>query len=113
VTALQVPVGVVDDGLHELVGDAHRVVGVLVLDRVKLSAVEIHVEAGVAQGAGLALLRDLAPDELLDVGVVDVEDDHLGGTAGLAADLMVPAEASAPRMKLTGPTAVPPPLSSS
>src|ERR1700683_2089509 len=28
-------------------------------------------------------------------------------------DLMVPAEASAPRMKLTGPDAVPPPLSSS
>ena len=27
--------------------------------------------------------------------------------------LMVPAEASAPRMKLTGPEAVPPPLSSS
>ena len=31
----------------------------------------------------------------------------------LPPDLMVPAEASAPRMKLTGPEAVPPPLSSS
>ena len=31
----------------------------------------------------------------------------------LPPDLMVPAEASAPRMKLTGPDAVPPPLSSS
>ena len=50
-------------------------------------AVEVHVEAGVAQGAGLVLLTALAPDELLDVGVVDVEDDHLGGAAGLAARL--------------------------
>src|SRR5665647_1920091 len=31
----------------------------------------------------------------------------------LPPDLMVPADASAPRMKLTGPDAVPPPLSSS
>src|SRR5215218_1320131 len=31
----------------------------------------------------------------------------------LPPDLMVPAEASAPRMKLTGPEAVPPPLSGS
>src|ERR1700733_12090595 len=31
----------------------------------------------------------------------------------LPPDLMVPAEASAPRMKLTGPEAVPPPRSSS
>src|SRR4029453_10142204 len=27
------------------------------------------------------------PDELLDVGVVDVEDDHLGGAPGLATRL--------------------------
>ena len=50
-------------------------------------AVEVHVEAVVAQDARLALLLDLAPDELLDVGVVDVEDDHLGRPAGLAARL--------------------------
>ena len=31
----------------------------------------------------------------------------------LPPDLIVPADASAPRMKLTGPDAVPPPLSSS
>ena len=35
----------------------------------------------------MLLLAGLAPDELLDVGVVDVEDDHLGGAAGLAAGL--------------------------
>ena len=84
---LETPVGVVDDGLHELVGDAHRVVGVLVLDRERVGAVEVHVEAGVAQHASLALLFDLAPDELFDVGVVDVEDDHLGGAPGLATRL--------------------------
>ena len=47
-------------------------------------AVEIHVEPGGGQGPGLALLDRLAPDELLDVGVVDVEDDHLGRPAGLS-----------------------------
>ena len=52
-----------------------------------LSAVEVHVEAGVAQRPGLALLDRLAPHELFDVGVVDVEDDHLGGAPRLAARL--------------------------
>ena len=74
-------------GLHELVGHPHRVVGVLVLGRVAVGPVEVHVEAGVAQHAGLALLDRLAPDEVLDVGVVGVEDDHLGGAARLAARL--------------------------
>ena len=50
-------------------------------------AVEVHVEPGVAQGPGLALLDGLAPDEVLDVGVVGVEDDHLGRPAGLAPRL--------------------------
>ena len=83
----QVPVGVVHDGLHELVGDPNRVVGVLVLHRVAVGAVEVHVEPGVAQHTCLALLNGLAPDELLHVGVIDVEDDHLGGPAGLATRL--------------------------
>ena len=81
----QVPVGVVDDGLHELVGDPDGVVGVLVLDRRHVLAVEAHVEAGLLEDPDLLLLAGLDPDELLDVGVVDVEDDHLGGAAGLAA----------------------------
>ncbi len=83
----EVPVGVVDDGLHELVGDAHRVVRVLVLDAERVGAVEIHVEAGVAQHASLLLFLALAPDELFDVGVIGVEDDHLRRAAGLAAAL--------------------------
>ena len=83
----QVPGGVVYDGLHEVVGDANRVVGVLVLDRVAVLAVEIHVEPGVGQGPSLLLLTGLAPDELFDVGMVDVEDHHLGRTSSLATRL--------------------------
>ena len=75
----QVPVGVVDDRLHERVGDPHRVVGVLVLRRVTVATVEVHVEAGIAQHACLALLDRLAPDEVRDVRMVGVEDHHLGG----------------------------------
>ena len=50
-------------------------------------AAEVHVEAGVAQRADLVLLARLGLDELLDVGVVDVEDDHLGRAPGGAAGL--------------------------
>jgi hypothetical protein len=67
------------------------------------------VEAGRRASARiLSSSRALGVDELLDVGVVDVEDHHLGRAAGRAPDLIVPALASAPRMKLTGPLAVPP-----
>ena len=50
-------------------------------------AAEVHVEAGVAQDADLVLLAGLGLDELLDVGVVDVEHDHLGRAPGRAAGL--------------------------
>ena len=74
------------DGLHELVGDADGVVGVLEEDG--------GVGLGVGAGAVVASLDEvpgfffffyLAFDEVFDVGVIDVEDDHLGGAAGLAA----------------------------
>ena len=83
----EVPVLVVLDGLHERVGQAHRVVGVLVLDRDEALTVDRHVEAGIAQRVGLLLLLGLAPDELADVRVVDVEHDHLRRAARLAAGL--------------------------
>ena len=75
------------DGLHELVVHADRVVGVLVLDGRDVVAAQVHVEARVAQGADLLLLLHLGLDEVLDVGVVDVEDDHLGRAAGGATGL--------------------------
>jgi hypothetical protein len=83
----QLPVLVVDDRAHELVGDANRVVRVLVLDREEAVTVDRHVKAGIAQRGGLVLLVGLAPDELLDVWMVDVEDDHLGRTTRLAPRL--------------------------
>ncbi len=46
---------------------------------------EEEVEAGLAQDPGLTLLGRLAPDELLDVGMVHVEHDHLGRTTRCAA----------------------------
>ena len=85
--AAQVELAARLDGLHELVGDPHRVVGVLVLDAGDVLAAEVHVEPGVAQDADLVLFARLGLDELLDVGVVDVEDDHLGGPPGGAAGL--------------------------
>ena len=53
----------------------------------RIDAVEVHVEAGIAQHAGLVLFFALAPDELFDIWVIDVEDDHFRGTTGLAAAL--------------------------
>ncbi len=75
------------DGLHELVVHTDRVVRVLVLDRGDVLAAQVHVEARVTQGADLLLFLHLGLDEVLDVGVVDVEDDHLGRAAGGAARL--------------------------
>ena len=82
---LERPVAVFLDGVHEVIGDPHRVVRVLVLDRMRVDPVKVHVEAGVAERSRFALFAGLTPDELLDVGVVDVEDDHLGGPPSLPA----------------------------
>ena len=79
------PVLVAGDGLHELVGGADAVVGVLEKDGGVGLAVEGLVVAGVDEGVGFFLFLGLAPDELLDVGVFGVEDDHFGGAAGAAA----------------------------
>src|SRR5262249_39650596 len=51
--------------------------------------VEVQVEQLGAgdEGGHLLLLDDLPVDELLNVGVVEVEDDHLGGAARGAARL--------------------------
>ena len=75
------------DSPHELVVDADRVVRVLILDAHDVLATEVHVEAGVTQRADLVLLARLGLDELLDVRVVDIEDDHLGRATGRATGL--------------------------
>ena len=81
-------VGVADYGVHEIVVDADAVVGVLKEDGgvgvgVGMGAVVSHGDERVSLGFFFLL----ALDELDDVGVVDVEDDHLGSAAGLAAGL--------------------------
>ena len=75
------------DRVHELVADAYRVVGVLVLNARDVFATEVHVEPRIAKNANLLFFLHLGFNELFDVGVVDVEDDHLGGAAGGATAL--------------------------
>src|SRR5713226_5786322 len=81
------PGRVVDHGVHELVGHAHGVVGVLEKDGTIGGAIERGVIAGVDQRPRLLLLILLARDEFFDVGMVGVEHDHLGCAPGLAARL--------------------------
>ena len=81
------PEGVGLDGVHEVVGHADRVVGVLEEDRAVGLAGEGRVVAGLDERPGLPLFRGLGGDELHDVGMVGVEDDHLGRAARLAARL--------------------------
>src|SRR5438270_799331 len=81
-------VGITDDGVHEVVGDAHAIVGVLEEDAgvgvgVGMRAVVSHGDERVRLGFFFLF----AFDEFNDVGMVDVEDDHLGGSASLAAGL--------------------------
>ena len=72
---------------EEVVGEPHRVVGVLELDRAPGVAVQAEVVAHLAEGVGLGLLVRLGAHELQDVRVVGVEDHHLRGAAGAAAGL--------------------------
>jgi hypothetical protein len=102
------PLPVVLDGVHELVRDPDGVVGVLVLDRGEPVTVDGHVEARVAQGRGLVLLLGLAPDELADVRVVDVQHDHLRRAPRLAAGLDRPGPRVGAAHERHGPDAVPP-----
>ena len=81
------PRAIVLDCLHELVGDAHRVVPVLEEDRAVGFAGEAGVVAGLNQCPGLLLFTDLRIDELLDVRMLHVEDHHLCGAARLATGL--------------------------
>ena len=81
-------IGVADYGVHEVVGDADGVVGVLEEDgRI---GVGIGMRAVVAlrdQRVSFGFFFLFALDELDDVGMVDVEDDHLGGAASFASGL--------------------------
>jgi hypothetical protein len=100
------------DRLHELVGDADAVVGVLEED----GAVGLGVGAG-AVVAGLDEVPALASSLTLHSmkssmsGWSMLRMTILAARRVLPPDLMTPAKASKPRMKESGPEAVPPPES--
>ncbi len=76
------------DGLHELVAQADRQVGVLEQDRAIGLAVEIGVVAPLLdQQPGLLLFLGLALDEFHHVGMPVLDRLHLGRAARLAAAL--------------------------
>ena len=83
----QVPCPAIDRCLHELVAESYRVVCILVLQRDRVGAIEVHIEAGFLEDSGLLFLTRLAPDELLDVRMVDIENHHLRGTPGCSTAL--------------------------
>ena len=61
-------------------------------DRIQVLACQV---AARDEGGDLLLLDDLPVDELLDIGVIEVENDHLGGAAGGATRLDGPGGAVA------------------
>src|ERR1700723_1120539 len=81
-------IGVADYGVHEVVGDADGVVGVLKKD----GRISVGIGMGPVVSQGDQRVRFgffflFALDELNDVRMVNVEDDHLGGAASLASGL--------------------------
>ena len=81
-------VGVAQDGVHEVVRDANGIVGVLEEDGgVGFGVRRRAVVSGCDQGVSFGFFFGLALDEIDDIGMVDVQDDHLGSTARLATGL--------------------------
>src|SRR5262249_40139426 len=81
-------VGVAKNGIHEVVGYADGIVGVLEKNRgVGFGVGRGSVVAGGDESVRLGFFFRLALDEVDDIGVVDIEDDHFRGAAGLAAGL--------------------------
>ena len=72
---------------HELGVYAHRVVGVLILNGVNVFSAKFHVEACVAKNTNLLLFAGFGLDELFDVWVVNIKNNHLGRAAGCATRL--------------------------
>ena len=103
----QVPVARrLGDRLHELVGDAHRVVGVLVLDRGEALAVDATCRSR-RRAARAAFSSSLALHQMKSSmsGWSTSSTTIFAARRVLPPDLIVPAQESAPRMKLTGPEA--------
>ena len=82
----RLPLSVVQDGTHEVVGHANAVIGVLEENRGVGRSGKRPVVAGVDQCPGFLLFFRLV-DEFDDVRMVGIEDDHLRGAPRLAARL--------------------------
>ncbi len=81
------PVFVFRGGTHEIIGDAHGVIGVLEKDGAVSVAIDRRVIALLDEHVRFALFLALALDEFHDIRMIDIEDHHLGGATGLAATL--------------------------
>ena len=73
--------------MHEFVGDPDRVVGVLPADGAIGFAVEVALESGRYESARFRLFAHFPLDEVDDLGMVHVEANHLGSSAGGASTL--------------------------
>ena len=110
----QAELGALLDRAHELVGDADRVVGVLVLDADVMSLPPRSMSKPASRRARiLSSSRALVSTNSSMSGWSTSSTTIFAARRVAPPDLMVPAEASAPRMKETGPDAVPPEDSSS
>src|SRR5439155_14485384 len=78
-------VGVAEDGVHEVVRNTNGIVGVLEeYGRVGFGVGRGAVVTGWDQVVSFGVFFGFALDEIDDIGMVDVEDDHLGSSARLA-----------------------------
>ena len=92
------------DRAHELVGDADRVVGVLVLDARRCPAPPRSMSKPASRSARiLSSSRALVSMNSTMSGWSTSRTTILAARRVAPPDLIVPADASAPRMKLTGP----------
>ena len=81
----EAPVAVGFNGFHENIGYPHGVVGVLKLHRMNVFAVQAHVKACGLQGFHLVFFFGFAPNELFNVGVFGIQNNHFGGPTGFAS----------------------------
>ncbi len=81
-------IGVAHYGYHEIVGYTDGVVGVLEEDGAVGIGVGMRSVVTLRyQGVRFRFFFGLALYEIDDIGMVDVQDDHLGGAAGFASGL--------------------------
>src|SRR5579862_2176287 len=86
------PVSIVLDSPHKLIRHSDRVIAVLKENRSVSLTGKGTVVPAFDKGPGLSLLGHLATNEVFDVRMVGIEDDHLGRTTGRPATLDDPCK---------------------